>query len=42
MSPSLSSLGPGPNPPKIIDVLIEIPKNSKIKYEVDFESGYYE
>lgn len=39
MSPSLSSLGPGPNPPKIIDVLIEIPKNSKIKYEVDFESG---
>lgn len=39
MSPSLSSLGPGRNPPKIIDVLIEIPKNSKIKYEVDFESG---
>jgi inorganic pyrophosphatase len=39
MSPSLSSLGPGPNPPKIIDVLIEIPKYSKIKYEVDFESG---
>ena len=39
MSPSLSSLGPGPNPPKIIDVLIEIPKNSKIKYEVDIESG---
>jgi inorganic pyrophosphatase len=39
MSPSLTSLGPGPNPPKIIDVLIEIPKNSKIKYEADFESG---
>jgi inorganic pyrophosphatase len=39
MSPSLSSLGPGSNPPKIIDVLIEIPKNSKIKYEADFESG---
>ena len=39
MSPSLSSLGPGPNPPKLIDVLIEIPKYSKIKYEVDFESG---
>jgi inorganic pyrophosphatase len=39
MSPSLRSLGPGPNPPKIIDVLIEIPKNSKIKYEVDFDSG---
>jgi inorganic pyrophosphatase len=39
MSPSLSSLGPGSNPPKIIDVLIEIPMNSKIKYEADFESG---
>ena len=36
---SLSSLGPGPNPPKIIDVLIEIPKDSRIKYEVDSESG---
>lgn len=39
MSPSLRSLGPGPSPPKIIDVMIEIPKNSKIKYEVDFDSG---
>jgi inorganic pyrophosphatase len=39
MPPSLKTLGPGPDPPKIIDVLIEIPKNSKIKYEVDFESG---
>lgn len=39
MPPSLRSLGSGPNPPKIIDVLIEIPKNSKIKYEADFESG---
>jgi inorganic pyrophosphatase len=36
---SLSLLGPGPNPPKIIDVLIEIPKDSRIKYEADFESG---
>lgn len=36
---SLSSLGPGPNPPKIIDVLIEIPKDSRIKYEADFKSG---
>ena len=35
----LSSLGPGPDPPKIIDVLIEIPKDSRIKYEVDSESG---
>jgi inorganic pyrophosphatase len=39
MSSSLKSLGPGPDPPKIIDVLIEIPKNSKIKYEVDIDSG---
>ena len=36
---SLSSLGPGPSPPKIIDVLIEIPKDSRIKYEADFSSG---
>jgi inorganic pyrophosphatase len=39
MSSSLKLLGPGPNPPKIIDVMIEIPKNSKIKYEVDTDSG---
>jgi inorganic pyrophosphatase len=39
MSPSLKSIGPGPDPPKIIDVMIEIPKNSKIKYEVDTDSG---
>jgi inorganic pyrophosphatase len=39
MSPSLKSLGPGPDPPKIIDVMIEIPKNSKIKYEVDTDLG---
>lgn len=36
---SLSSLGTGPSPPKIIDVLIEIPKDSRIKYEADFKSG---
>jgi hypothetical protein len=36
---SVNLLGPGPNPPKIIDMLIEIPKNSKIKYETDFKSG---
>lgn len=39
MSPSLKSIDPGPDPPKIIDVMIEIPKNSKIKYEVDTDSG---
>ena len=39
MSPFLKSLGPGPDPPRIIDVMIEIPKNSKIKYEVDTDSG---
>jgi inorganic pyrophosphatase len=39
MSVSLRSLGPGPDPPKIIDALIEIPKDSRIKYEADFKSG---
>jgi inorganic pyrophosphatase len=39
MLPPLKALGPGRDPPKIIDVMIEIPKDSKIKYEVDFDSG---
>src|ERR671915_87664 len=39
MFPSIRSLDPGADPPKIINVLIEIPKNSNIKYETDFKSG---
>ncbi len=32
-------LNPGPKPPKEIYVVIEIPKNSNVKYELDKESG---
>ena len=35
----LSSIKPGRNPPDEINIVIEIPKGSNIKYEIDDESG---
>ena len=35
----LNILAPGRNPPDEINVVIEIPKGSSIKYEIDAESG---
>ena len=35
----LDSLRPGKNPPDEINAVIEIPKGSNIKYEIDAESG---
>lgn len=35
----LNTLKPGKNPPDEINVVIEIPKGSSIKYEMDSESG---
>ncbi|HET7391400.1 MAG TPA: inorganic diphosphatase [Nitrososphaeraceae archaeon] len=35
----LNTLKPGENPPDEINVVIEIPKGSSIKYEMDAESG---
>jgi inorganic pyrophosphatase len=35
----LNTLNPGKNPPDEINVVIEIPKGSSIKYEMDAESG---
>jgi inorganic pyrophosphatase len=32
-------LRPGPNPPDVVYALIEIPKGSNVKYEVDHETG---
>ena len=32
-------IGPGKNPPNNINVVIEIPQNSNIKYQVDSKSG---
>ncbi|OGK62519.1 inorganic pyrophosphatase [Candidatus Roizmanbacteria bacterium RIFOXYB2_FULL_38_10] len=37
---NLSKLTQGKNPPSEINVLVEIPQGSPIKYEVDKESGY--
>jgi inorganic pyrophosphatase len=34
-------LPPGPNPPEKVNVLVEIPKGSRNKYEMDKESGLY-
>jgi len=34
-------LPPGPNPPEKVNVLVEIPKGSRNKYELDKESGLY-
>lgn len=36
----MKSLSPGANPPEDINVLIEIPQGSLVKYEMDKESGY--
>lgn len=36
---NLKNLSTGKNPPEEINVFIEIPKNSSIKYELDKESG---
>ena len=36
---TLDELKPGKNPPDEINVVIEIPKGSNIKYEIDTESG---
>ena len=36
---SIQKLSPGKNPPEEINVLIEIPQGSPIKYELDKESG---
>ena len=35
----LNALSPGKNPPNEINVVIEIPKGSTIKYEIDTEAG---
>lgn len=35
----LNTLKPGKNPPSEINAVIEIPKGSSIKYEIDAESG---
>lgn len=35
----VSKLSPGKNPPDDINVVIEIPQGSQVKYEVDKESG---
>jgi len=37
----LYDLTPGPNPPQEIHALIEIPKGSRNKYELDKKSGYF-
>ena len=37
---NLSKLSVGKNPPEEVNVLVEIPQGSAIKYEVDKESGY--
>jgi inorganic pyrophosphatase len=34
-----NQIGAGKNPPSDIYVVVEIPKNSNIKYELDEESG---
>ncbi|WP_350335622.1 inorganic diphosphatase [Coralliovum pocilloporae] len=36
---NLDAIAPGKNPPEDINVVIEIPKGSSIKYEVDKDSG---
>jgi inorganic pyrophosphatase len=36
---TFDQIGSGKNPPSNINVVIEIPQNSNIKYEVDSESG---
>ena len=36
----MKNLSPGKNPPELINVLIEIPQGSLVKYELDKDSGY--
>ncbi|MEI6532880.1 MAG: inorganic diphosphatase [Candidatus Roizmanbacteria bacterium] len=36
----ITKLSPGKNPPEIINVVIEIPQGSHIKYEMDKDSGF--
>ena len=36
----MKNLSPGKNPPEEINVVVEIPQGSLIKYELDKESGY--
>ena len=36
---SLKQLPAGPNPPEVVNAVIEIPQGSNIKYEVDEDSG---
>jgi len=33
------SVSPGKNVPEVVNAIIEIPKGSKAKYEIDKESG---
>jgi inorganic pyrophosphatase len=35
----MNSMNSGTHPPDDINVIIEIPKSSNIKYEIDIESG---
>lgn len=37
--PSPDRLEPGPNPPDEVNVVIEIPKDSNLKYEINTKSG---
>lgn len=32
-------INPGPDPPNVVNAIIEIPKGSNIKYEIDHETG---
>ncbi len=32
-------LGPGPNAPEVVNAIVEIPTGSRIKYEIDHETG---
>jgi len=36
----MNKLSPGKNPPELVNVVVEIPQDGSIKYEVDKESGY--
>lgn len=35
----LDALSAGKNPPQEINVVVEIPRGSRIKYEIDIETG---
>ena len=36
---ALHKLGPGSQAPEIVNAVVEIPTGSRIKYEIDHESG---